>query len=231
MKRSGRGEQSGLAASGLFFALMAGLFIVPAARAQTAAKPAVSSRVRVTIDYKNVPVRDAIDRLFHMGKAHYVLSDAVQGDVTVKAASVPFEEALRRLLKACHPPLTYTIEKGTYHIRPRPGAVAPAAEAVKPIPTPAPTPTPAAPSPETTRVTVDYHDAPIRDVLDRLFRQMHLNYSIDSEVTGTVTLKVTDMSFDDALRLILRSNSLPLTYSKDSGVYFIKPRAGFAPEP
>ena len=73
-------------------------------------------------------------------------------------------------------------------------------------------------------VTVELRDAPVRDALVQIFTSAKVDYSIDPRVVGTVTLKVTDLPFESALKLILRSSPTPLTYSKDGGVYLVKPR-------
>jgi peptide-methionine (R)-S-oxide reductase len=74
------------------------------------------------------------------------------------------------------------------------------------------------------RVSVDFRDTPLRDALEQLFRQTKTDASIDNSVQGYVTLKLTDQPLDTALRLIINRSSVPLTYSKESGVYVIKPR-------
>ena len=47
---------------------------------------------------------------------------------------------------------------------------------------------------------------------------------MDNAVQGYVTLKITDQPLETALRMLLRSAPMPLTYSKDAGVYIVKPR-------
>ncbi len=74
------------------------------------------------------------------------------------------------------------------------------------------------------KVSLDLQNAPIREALEKLFRQTKSDFSLDSSVQGYVTLKVTDQPLENALRLIIARASVPLTYTKESGVYFIKPR-------
>ena len=64
----------------------------------------------------------------------------------------------------------------------------------------------------------------MRQVLTQLFDSVKVDYAIDNAVGGFVTLKVTDQPFENVLRLILRSSSVPLTYTRTNGVYEIKPR-------
>jgi Secretin and TonB N terminus short domain. len=56
----------------------------------------------VTVEGEGVPVRQVLDSLFQQAGLQYVLDPAVQGDVTVKVKDVPFETALRLVLRAAH---------------------------------------------------------------------------------------------------------------------------------
>jgi hypothetical protein len=78
-------------------------------------------------------------------------------------------------------------------------------------------------------VTLDLRDAPVRDALEQLFKSAKVDYSIDPGVAGFVTLKITEQPFENALRLILRSAQIPLTYTKEGGVYLVKIRELVAP--
>ena len=73
-------------------------------------------------------------------------------------------------------------------------------------------------------ISLDLRDAPIRQALEQLFSSAGVQFSIDNSVAGFVTLKIVDQPFDNALRVLLRSSSQPLTYTKENDVYFIKPR-------
>jgi hypothetical protein len=79
-------------------------------------------------------------------------------------------------------------------------------------------------APAEQKVSLDLKDAPIRDALEKLFRQTKSDYSLDNSVQGYVTLKITDQPFETALRLLITRSATPLTYTKESGVYIIKPR-------
>lgn len=87
------------------------------------------------------------------------------------------------------------------------------------------------PTKSAVNVTLDVKDAPIRDVLTELFREVKVDYSIDPGVSGFVTLHLTDQPLDSALRLVLRASGEPLNYSHDGGIYIVKPRqiASIAP--
>jgi hypothetical protein len=80
------------------------------------------------------------------------------------------------------------------------------------------------PAPAEQKVSLDLQNAPIREALEKLFRQTKSDFSLDGSVQGYVTLKVTDQPLESALRLIIARATVPLTYTKESGVYFIKPR-------
>ena len=88
-----------------------------------------------------------------------------------------------------------------------------------------------------TAVTLDVRDARLRDVLEMLFQQAKVNFLIDAAVNGFVTMKVSDLPFEAALKLTLRSGSVPLAYVVENGVYIVKPRpvdtvrASIAPPP
>jgi len=75
-------------------------------------------------------------------------------------------------------------------------------------------------------VTFDLQDAPIRSTIEAAFKQAGINnYIIDNNVVGFVTLKITEQPFENALKLIMRAASVPLTYTKENGVWIVKPRA------
>jgi type II secretory pathway component GspD/PulD (secretin) len=77
---------------------------------------------------------------------------------------------------------------------------------------------------EDKKVNLDLREAPIRDALKQLFDSVNVNYTLSNEVQGFVTLKVDDISFDQALRLILRNATVPLTYTKEGKIFIIKAR-------
>lgn len=72
-------------------------------------------------------------------------------------------------------------------------------------PRPAPTPARLAPG---DRISVDLKDADIRDVVKSLAAMARVNLVIDPDVKGSVTVSLHDVSWVDALEVILRSNGL-----------------------
>jgi len=75
------------------------------------------------------------------------------------------------------------------------------------------------------RVTLNLESASIVDALKLLFRATGYNYTLDeSVVQGYVTVSLKDVTFETALRTVLRAANPPLTYRVDGGVYIISPR-------
>lgn len=62
-------------------------------------------------------------------------------------------------------------------------------------------------------------DAEVRDVLKLLFRFAGANYSVASDVQGTVTLSLTNTPFETALRTVL--NQVDSTWRVEGGIYNI----------
>lgn len=73
-------------------------------------------------------------------------------------------------------------------------------------------------------ITFDYKDAPVRNVLEQLFKQSKKQFSIDNSVVGFVTMTIENQSFETTLKLIMRASSIPLTYTLENNVYFVKMR-------
>ncbi len=187
------------------------------AAALTLAAPRVAhaqaaTLTNVTIEMKDAPLRDVLENVFRTTKVDFSIDPNVQGRVSLSAKDLPLDDALKAIQRASTVPFTFTKERGIYFVKPGTGskAGASAAPTVKPVALP--------------NVTLDLQDAPIRTALEQIFRTAKLDYSIDPSVQGYVNLKVTDMPFENALRLILRSSTTPLTYSVDNGVYLVKPR-------
>ena len=58
------------------------------------------------------------------------------------------------------------------------------------------------------RISLDVKDADIRDVLRSFGELAGVNVAIDPEVRGSVTVRLMDVRWEDALEVILRSNGL-----------------------
>lgn len=77
-------------------------------------------------------------------------------------------------------------------------------------------------------VTIQVVEAPVKVVLDQLFKSVGLNYTIDQAVTGNVTVNLTNIPFNSALHVILQSANPPLTFTYADQVYTIKPKIAAA---
>ena len=77
----------------------------------------------------------------------------------------------------------------------------------------------AVPTASAATVTLDVREARISDVLTKLFRDAKVDFIIDPRISGFVTLHLTDQPFENALRLIMHSSDVPLTYTHENGVY------------
>ncbi len=79
----------------------------------------------------------------------------------------------------------------------------------------------------TKKINLEFRNTPIRSAIDALFRSAGLNYALDPSVTGTITVSLKDVNFEDALNVVLRQANL--TRRKEGEVYYIKPRAEETP--
>ncbi|MCJ8212044.1 general secretion pathway protein GspD [Mucilaginibacter sp. RS28] len=71
-------------------------------------------------------------------------------------------------------------------------------------------------------ISVDATNAPIADLVKNASLQLNKNYSIYSELKGTVTIHANDLSYDNFLTMLFKSTDY--TYNMDSGVYMIGDR-------
>lgn len=74
-------------------------------------------------------------------------------------------------------------------------------------------------------ITMELKDAPVRTSLEMIFKQAGIkNYVIDNSVSGFISMNLTDQPFENALKLIMRANTVPLTYTRENDVYIVKQR-------
>ena len=74
-------------------------------------------------------------------------------------------------------------------------------------------------------ITMELKDAPVRTSLEMIFKQAGIkNYVIDNSVSGFISMNLTDQPFENALKLIMRANTVPLSYTKENDVYIVKQR-------
>lgn len=78
------------------------------------------------------------------------------------------------------------------------------------------------------KISLDLVDADLRDAVTLIFKDTPLNYTFADGVYATnVTLKLDGVPRERALDILLKSKGLQ--YSKEGGVYVIKPRPGANP--
>ncbi len=97
------------------------------------------------------------------------------------------------------------------------GTVKEAAVQPKPLPS-----TPPVTSPSTRPsglITFDAKDADIRDVLRAFAAQQKVNIIADKSVTGKITIHLTDVPFEEALKALLYAHGF--TYRKKDNLYFV----------
>jgi hypothetical protein len=74
-------------------------------------------------------------------------------------------------------------------------------------------------------ITMELKDAPVRTSLEMIFKQAGIkSYVIENSVYGVISMNLTDQSFENSLKLVMRANTVPLTYTKENDVYIVKAR-------
>ena len=74
-------------------------------------------------------------------------------------------------------------------------------------------------------ITMELKDAPVRTSLEMIFKQAGIkSYVIENSVSGLISMNLSDQPFENALKLVMRANTIPLTYTKENDVYIVKAR-------
>jgi hypothetical protein len=74
-------------------------------------------------------------------------------------------------------------------------------------------------------ITMELKDAPVRTSLEMIFKQAGIkSYVIENSVSGVVSMNLSEQPFENALKLVMRANTIPLTYTKENDVYVVKSR-------
>jgi hypothetical protein len=74
-------------------------------------------------------------------------------------------------------------------------------------------------------ITMELKDAPVRTSLEMIFKQAGIkSYVIENSVYGAISMNLTEQPFENALKLVMRANTVPLTYTKENDVYIVKAR-------
>jgi len=74
-------------------------------------------------------------------------------------------------------------------------------------------------------ITMDIRNAPVKDAIQQLFLKAGVDYILDPNVSGTVTIRATKVPFETAVRLLAQSSDVPIRlYRNEVGVYEIRTR-------
>ena len=84
-------------------------------------------------------------------------------------------------------------------------------------------------TPPTQTVSINIQNQPVQTALKLLFGNTGKNYSIDPAVQGNVTLNISGVSFDVALRSLMGATNPPLQADMQDGVYQIKVKQAAPP--
>lgn len=72
---------------------------------------------------------------------------------------------------------------------------------------------------------MELRDAPVRTSLEMIFKQAGIkSYVIENSVYGVISMNLSDQPFENSLKLVMRANTVPLTYTKENDVYIVKAR-------
>jgi hypothetical protein len=72
---------------------------------------------------------------------------------------------------------------------------------------------------------MELKDAPVRTSLEMIFKQAGIkSYVIENSVYGVISMNLSEQPFENALWLVMRANTIPLTYIKENDVYIVKAR-------
>jgi hypothetical protein len=72
---------------------------------------------------------------------------------------------------------------------------------------------------------MELKDTPVRTSLEMIFKQAGIkSYVIENSVSGLISMNLSDQPFENALKLVMRANTIPLTFTKENDVYIVKAR-------
>ena len=72
---------------------------------------------------------------------------------------------------------------------------------------------------------MELRDAPVRTSLEMIFKQAGIkSYVIENSVYGVISMNLSEQPFENALKLVMRANTVPLTFTKENDVYIVKAR-------
>jgi hypothetical protein len=112
-------KASGKRQAALFLAALVGGVLFAASLSTPARAQGTGTQHNVSINLQNGDIRSALDALFKGSGLNYTIDPTVAGTITISLRDVPFDVALRSILRAANPPLTYSVSDNVYQIKPR----------------------------------------------------------------------------------------------------------------
>jgi hypothetical protein len=175
------------------------------------ARRALNTEPRVTVDFKAVPLKKALARLFPPTQSQYVIeADVPDVPVTLAAKDMPARLAIHRVIQqaaAREPRLSYSWEADLYRIYLRPLSQA---RRIDPDPV-------LSPQDMSTPVTLDLRDLPLRAALIQVARLARVQIDVAPDVPDVpVTMSIRDVPVQTSLRLLLRQASVPLGHNRSA---------------
>lgn len=184
----------------------------------------LSSPPRLVIDLPGAMVGSAVPPLIDVerGGVARVRIGQFQERPAIARVAVDMDNALPFTLATVAPAVLTAkfASRGRVGSAPAPGPVLaapappalPVAQAQPPAPPP-PVPAPAVPPAQATpaapgRITMEFRTSELADVLSALAKACNINIVTDASVKGTVTVRLVDLSCEEALRFILEANNL-----------------------
>lgn len=181
----------------------------------------------IDLDARDADIRSTLAELFRQQGYAFRLSDDVQGHATVKMTQQPFDRALNLLLRSSSTPLYAEQVDDKWIVRKRMAGDPPAEDPFARLLSPPQQPQQRAPVRKSTaRVSIDVKGVPLRDALEKVFTNARVDYSIANETQGMVTLKLTNVPIDQAVRALIRAAGAEsyLALNTDTGIYTIRTR-------
>ncbi|MGV3615252.1 MAG: M56 family metallopeptidase [Fimbriimonas sp.] len=179
----------------------------------------------ISLKFDGIEIRPALRRAFAAARRSYKVDPNLRGIVRLTVANVELDVALQNMLRQVDG--TYRIERGVYIITAR-RAVPTAALNAPNSPWWTPPALPAGmeanrsePKIKVVKIAkVEFDRVDLREALRQLFMTSGNSYSIDPDVQGTVSMKLEDIDFEEALKRVVREGKC--TYRIDKGVFLVK---------
>ncbi|MDX2227063.1 MAG: hypothetical protein SFY92_08265 [Verrucomicrobiae bacterium] len=92
-------------------------------------------------------------------------------------------------------------------------------------------PSASAPAPSSQGIVIEYVDQDLNAVLRALARRAGINLVIGPGVSGTVTIRLTNVSFEDAIKIIVAAQNLSYTRDEVLNVSYVRTAAAQVQEP